>query len=210
MSSTTTQPPPLPREGLPASLYILAATICVLGFIALVYLYFTRWFAYAPTMQQQQHRSATDLNKRILDTLPKVTWSASESEAATKCAICLTDYEYADEFKVLLTSASESEAVTKCAICLTDYEEAGEVRVLPTSVVIIFSSPTISSTFSDHFRPMSSTTTQPPPLPGEGLPQHQHGSAAALNERILDTLPKVTWSASESEATTECAICLTD
>ncbi|GKA88271.1 RING-H2 finger protein ATL8-like protein [Tanacetum coccineum] len=101
MSSTTTQPPPLPEEGLPASLYVLASALCMLGFIALVYLYFTRWFAHAPPMQQ--HGSAAALNKRILDTLPKVTWSASESEVATKSAICLSDYEEADEIQVLPT-----------------------------------------------------------------------------------------------------------
>ncbi|GJZ07279.1 RING-H2 finger protein ATL80-like protein [Tanacetum coccineum] len=102
MSSTTTQPPPLSGEGQPASLYFLAATLCMLGLIALVYLYFTRWFAHAPSMQQQ-HGSTASLNKRILYTLPKVTWSASESEVATKCAICLSNYEEADEIRVLPT-----------------------------------------------------------------------------------------------------------
>ncbi|GJZ07280.1 RING-H2 finger protein ATL80-like protein [Tanacetum coccineum] len=101
MSSTTTQPPPPPGEGLPTSLYILAAALCVLGFITLVYLYFTRWFAHAPPMQKQQHGSIATLNKQILDTLPKVTWSASESEVATECAICLSDYEEAGEIRVL-------------------------------------------------------------------------------------------------------------
>ncbi|GJV14258.1 hypothetical protein Tco_1359581 [Tanacetum coccineum] len=49
--------------------------------------------------QQQQHGSTTALNKQIIDTLPKVTWPASESEVATECAIYLTDYEEADEVK---------------------------------------------------------------------------------------------------------------
>nr|GEU40408.1 ribose-phosphate pyrophosphokinase 4 [Tanacetum cinerariifolium] len=84
MSSTTTQPPPSSGEGLPASLYILAAALCMLGFISLIYLYFNRWFAHAPSMQQQQHGLAATLNKWILDTLPKFTWSASESKAATQ------------------------------------------------------------------------------------------------------------------------------
>ncbi|GKG25010.1 hypothetical protein Tco_0395638, partial [Tanacetum coccineum] len=53
-------------------------------------------------MQQQQHGSAAALNKRILDTLPKLTWPAShESEATTtECAIFLSDYEEANEIRV--------------------------------------------------------------------------------------------------------------
>ncbi|GJV55819.1 hypothetical protein Tco_1456824 [Tanacetum coccineum] len=207
MSSTTTQPPSPLGEGLPASLYILAAALCVLGFIALVYLYFTR-FAHVPPMQQHQHGSTVALNKRILDT-------TSESEATwlgccPRVNMCIMS-------RVLTRGLPPTHPVLRAA---------RTASFISSSVVIIFLSPAISSTFSDHFRPMSPTTTQPSPPPGEGLPaslyilaaalcvlgfialvylyftrwfayappmqQQQHGSTATLNKRILDTLPKVT------------------
>nr|GEW40993.1 hypothetical protein [Tanacetum cinerariifolium] len=55
---------------------------------------------------QQQHgpSAASALHRRILDTLPKLTWSAShefEATAATECATFLSDYEEVDEVRVL-------------------------------------------------------------------------------------------------------------
>ncbi|GKC73168.1 RING-H2 finger protein ATL8-like protein [Tanacetum coccineum] len=74
MSSTTTTQPPLDRStDLPAALFLVAAAFCA----------------------QLQH----GLDRRILDTLPRLTWSVGHH--SVEFAICLSEYQEADEVRVL-------------------------------------------------------------------------------------------------------------
>nr|GEW35109.1 hypothetical protein [Tanacetum cinerariifolium] len=101
---------------------------------------------------QQQHgpSTASALNRRILDTLPKLTWSAShesEATAATECATFLSDYEEVDEqlqhgqsvafsrrildtLPRLTWSVGHQSSSVECAIYLSEYQESDELRVL--------------------------------------------------------------------------------
>nr|GEX84749.1 RING-H2 finger protein ATL80 [Tanacetum cinerariifolium] len=50
---------------------------------------------------QQQHGQSAALSRHILDTLPRLTWSAGHQSSSVECAICLSEYQESDELRVL-------------------------------------------------------------------------------------------------------------
>ncbi|KAK6939113.1 Zinc finger, RING-type [Dillenia turbinata] len=86
---------------------LLCALICVLGLLAVVRCSWLRRFTGSPAAAAVGARRAPankGLKKKVLKSLPKLTYAIDEEEggkASTDCAICLTEFVAGDEIRVL-------------------------------------------------------------------------------------------------------------
>ncbi|OMO53920.1 Zinc finger, RING-type [Corchorus olitorius] len=114
-SSANTQLPPPPPPEQAATVdsdfvvilaALLCALICVLGLIAVARCAWLRRLSGGAASNQAATSRPTPpankgLKKKILKSLPKVTFSAESSAKFSECAICLTEFAVGDEIRVL-------------------------------------------------------------------------------------------------------------
>ncbi|KAK6939192.1 Zinc finger, RING-type [Dillenia turbinata] len=86
---------------------LLCALICVLGLVAVVRCAWLRRFTGSPAaagVGASQSPANKGLKKKVLKSLPKVTYAIDEEEGgkvSIDCAICLTEFVAGDEIRVL-------------------------------------------------------------------------------------------------------------
>ncbi|GAB2232431.1 hypothetical protein Droror1_Dr00011464 [Drosera rotundifolia] len=106
-SPTTTSPPPsttdvtdrVDSDFIVILAALLCALICVLGLVAVARCAWLRRFGLSSSTTSSLANKA--LKKKVLKSLPKVTYSIEEKIGVEDCAICLTEFEGGDEVRVL-------------------------------------------------------------------------------------------------------------
>lgn len=114
-SSATTEPPPEQAATVDSDFVVilaalLCALICVLGLIAVARCAWLRRLSDGGSSSSNPSASSSarptppankGLKKKILNSLPKATFSAESTTKFSDCAICLTEFAVGDEIRVL-------------------------------------------------------------------------------------------------------------
>ncbi|KAL1547110.1 RING-H2 finger protein atl80 [Salvia divinorum] len=82
---------------------LLCALICVLGLVAVARCAWIRRRAAPPSSQPRRSAANRGLKKKVLKSLPKLTYGEDAEQAAklSDCAICLAEFAAGEEIRVL-------------------------------------------------------------------------------------------------------------
>ncbi|CAH8334440.1 unnamed protein product [Eruca vesicaria subsp. sativa] len=101
--SPATPPPALYSDLVVVIAALLCALICVLGLLSISRCLWLRRIASRSAANSDQPPANKGLKKKVLKSLPKLTYSPDSppAEKLAECAICLTEFAAGDELRVL-------------------------------------------------------------------------------------------------------------